>query len=67
VRTHLRVSAEHRFEDYRRIGEAILEGDEQAAETAARRHIRRSMTMLDELPDESFGPDSSRGYSNSDD
>lgn len=57
VRTHLRLSAEQRFEDYRRIGEAVLDGDEQAAETAARRHIRRSMTMLEELPDESFGPD----------
>jgi hypothetical protein len=28
VRTHLRVSAEQRFKDYRRIGEAVLEGDE---------------------------------------
>jgi DNA-binding FadR family transcriptional regulator len=50
VRTHLRVSAEQRLEDYRGIGEAVLDGDEQAAETAARRHIRRSTTMLDELP-----------------
>jgi DNA-binding GntR family transcriptional regulator len=63
VRTHLRVSAEQCFEDYRRIGEAVLEGDEQAAETAARRHIRRSMMRLDELPDESFDPDSSPEYS----
>jgi hypothetical protein len=28
VRTHLRVAAEQRFEDYRRIGEALLEGDD---------------------------------------
>lgn len=62
VRTHLRAAAEQRFEDYRRIGEAILEGDEQAAESAARRHIRRSITMLDKLPDEIFGPDAA-GYS----
>jgi DNA-binding GntR family transcriptional regulator len=63
IRTHLRVSAEQRFEDYRRIGEAILRGDQQTAESAARRHIRRSMTMLDQLPDETFGPDSPE-YSN---
>ncbi len=58
VRTHLRMPVELRFEDYRRIGQAILEGDEQAAEAAARRHVRRSMAKLDELPDETFGPDS---------
>ncbi|MGY8632031.1 GntR family transcriptional regulator [Bradyrhizobium sp. 14AA] len=58
VRTHLSMPPELRFEDYRRIGQAILEGDEQAAEAAARRHVRRSMAKLDELPDDTFGPDS---------
>jgi hypothetical protein len=38
--------------------QASLDGDEQAAEAAVRRHIRRSMAKLDELPDETFGPDS---------
>ena len=46
-----------RFDDYRRMGEAILGGDAQAAETAARKHIRRSTAMLDELPNDAFEPD----------
>ncbi|QQN65447.1 GntR family transcriptional regulator [Bradyrhizobium diazoefficiens] len=61
VRTQLRISSEQRFDDYRRIGEAILEGDEKAAEAAARKHIRRSTAMLDELPNDAF--DSNEGHS----
>ena len=62
VRTHLSMPPELRFGDYRRIGQAIFDGDEQTAEAAARRHVRRSMARLDELPDKTFGPDSSDRY-----
>lgn len=37
VRAGLRLACEHRFTDYRRTGEAILNDDEQGAESAARR------------------------------
>lgn len=64
VRTHLRLPTDQRFADYRRIGEAILAGDEHAAETAGRQHIRRSLALLDQLPDEAFEPEDDSGHSN---
>lgn len=39
-----------RFEDYSRIGEAVLAGDMRRAELAARRHVRATSEVLDRVP-----------------
>jgi DNA-binding GntR family transcriptional regulator len=39
-----------RFDDYNRIGEAVLAGDARRAELAARRHVRAMMDILDKVP-----------------
>lgn len=39
-----------RFDDYRRIGQAILDGDDDAAEAATRRHLRSATAVFRELP-----------------
>ncbi len=38
-----------RFDDYSRIGEAVLAGDTRRAEAAARRHVRLIGSVLDEM------------------
>ncbi len=43
-----------RFEDYRQITDAVLDGDAVAAERAARAHIRRTLRTMDELPDAAY-------------
>lgn len=40
-----------RFEDYSRVGEAVLAGDARRAELAARRHVRTYATVLNRLAD----------------
>lgn len=57
IRTHLRRPAQERFADYGAITEAILSGDEEGAEAAARRHIRHAINALDETPDSVFASD----------
>jgi DNA-binding GntR family transcriptional regulator len=39
-----------RFDDYNRIGDAVLAGDARRAELAARRHVRAMMDILDRVP-----------------
>lgn len=39
-----------RFEDYARIGDAVLAGDARRAELAARRHVRALGEVLDSVP-----------------
>ncbi len=39
-----------RFEDYSRIGDAVLAGDARRAELAARRHVRAMSEVLDTVP-----------------
>lgn len=39
-----------RFEDYGRIGEAVLAGDPRRAELAARRHVRATGEVLERVP-----------------
>jgi DNA-binding GntR family transcriptional regulator len=39
-----------RFDDYSRIGDAVLVGDARRAELAARRHVRAMMDILDKVP-----------------
>jgi DNA-binding GntR family transcriptional regulator len=53
---YAQVEAE-RFDDYRRIGEAVLSGDAQAAERACRAHVRRIAKGLEHLPETAFAPD----------
>ena len=54
VRVQLRALHEslvtERFEDYSRIGEAVLAGDTRRAEAAARRHVRATSEVLDRVP-----------------
>jgi len=54
VRPLLRQPHEERFEDYRRIAEAVLSGDGAAAEAAGRAHIRNITVMMANVPDEAF-------------
>lgn len=56
IRTYLRTPAQERFSDYREMAEAILSGDAEAAEAAGRRHLRRSLDVLDDAPDSIFAP-----------
>lgn len=56
IRTYLRTPAHERFSDYREMAEAILAGNAEAAEAAGRRHIRRSLDVLDDAPDSIFAP-----------
>lgn len=60
IRTHLRPSAQERFADYRAMAEAILAGDGEHAEAAARRHMRHVLTALDSAPDTIFAPATAR-------
>ena len=39
-----------RFEDYARIGDAVLAGDARRAELAARRHVRAMSEVLNSVP-----------------
>lgn len=39
-----------RFDDYSRIGDAVLAGDARRAELAARRHVRAMIDILDKVP-----------------
>ncbi|BCH26671.1 GntR family transcriptional regulator [Mesorhizobium sp. L-8-10] len=57
VRAQLRLPPEQRFADYRAIAEAVLAGDAQRAEEAARGYIRRTAETLALLPDSAFAPD----------
>ena len=43
-----------RFEEYRRIGEAILKGDSPQAEKAMREHVSVSIRAFKKLPSEAF-------------
>ena len=40
-----------RFDDYRRVGEAVLEGMARRAELAARHHVRKTSALLNTLPE----------------
>lgn len=56
VRIQLRhAMAENvRFRDYRMIGEAILNGDAELAEFAARRHLQHALQEFDTIPESAF-------------
>ncbi|WP_372890773.1 GntR family transcriptional regulator [Rhodosalinus sp.] len=49
VRNRLVIDPERRAEAYRRIGAAVLGGDEDGAEAAARAHVRSLIERLDEV------------------
>lgn len=49
VRNRLVIDPERRAEAYRRIGAAVLAGDEESAERAARAHVRSLIERLDEV------------------
>jgi DNA-binding GntR family transcriptional regulator len=55
VRVQLQAMQENlsvdRFEDYCRVGEAVLAGDTRRAELAARRHVRNTGAVLDQIAD----------------
>ena len=55
VRVQLRALQDNlatdRFDDYRRVGEAVLAGDMRRAELAARRHVRATSEVLNQLAD----------------
>lgn len=55
VRVQLRALHDNlvtdRFDDYRRVGEAVLAGDMRRAELAARRHVRATSEVLNHLAD----------------
>ncbi|MCO5163688.1 MAG: GntR family transcriptional regulator [Mesorhizobium sp.] len=57
VRTNLKLPQKQRFNDYRKIAKAILAGDGDAAEKAARDHVRRIAAGLTEVSDRSFAPE----------
>lgn len=57
IRSHLRLSHEARFTDYRHIAEAIMSRDKRGAENAARAHIRRTAETLSDAPDDTFAPE----------
>lgn len=40
-----------RFDDYRRVGDAVLAGDMRRAELAARRHVRATSEVLNQVTD----------------
>jgi len=68
IRTHLRRPAQERFADYRDMAEAILEGKEDLAEAAAKRHLRNVMKAMDDVPDSVFSPDvAARPYEDEED
>ena len=46
VRREYSLSPETRFEDYRRMVEAVLSGDPEAAERAARVHMARTIELV---------------------
>ena len=48
---------EQRLEDYRRITDAVLEGDPQRAEAETRRHVQNVCDRILRLPDEAFAPE----------
>lgn len=54
LRVQLRALQEgmvtERFEDYAQIGEAVLAGEPRRAELAARRHVRATARVLDQVP-----------------
>lgn len=43
-----------RFEDYRRMGDAILQGEASRAESAGRRHVQKFAAVIASLPDHRF-------------
>ena len=43
------------FEEYRRIGRAVLAGDAKRAERESQTHVRRIANNLEHLPDDAFG------------
>ena len=43
------------FEEYRRIGKAVLSGDANRAEREGQLHVRRIADNLERLPDDAFG------------
>jgi DNA-binding GntR family transcriptional regulator len=48
------ASSRHFFDEYEAIAAAVLAGDVRRAESAMRRHLRRTRTRLDRLPDSMF-------------
>ena len=54
MKSHEVESQMIRFDDYRRMGEAILKGDAARAESAARRHVQKFAAVIASLPDHRF-------------
>lgn len=46
VRSRFALPPQERFSDYRRLGEAVLNGQGDAAENAAREHIRKTAQLM---------------------
>jgi DNA-binding GntR family transcriptional regulator len=55
VRVHLQALQDNlmteRFDDYSRIGQAVLAGEARRAELAARLHVRNTGALLDQIAD----------------
>jgi DNA-binding GntR family transcriptional regulator len=54
LRPLLRQSQEQRFKDYHRLADAILSGDQDAAEAAGRAHIRNIRAVMADAPSGTF-------------
>lgn len=46
VRSRFPLPPEERFADYRKLGDAVLAGQQEAAEAAARSHIRKTAELM---------------------
>lgn len=56
-RRHGGATERRRIEEYARIAEAVDAADPDAAERAMRAHVRRTATLIQELPGDAFAPD----------
>jgi DNA-binding GntR family transcriptional regulator len=53
-RAYVSDAETERFDDYRQMAEAVLNGNGRQAEVAARRHVRRLASAIATLPDTAF-------------
>lgn len=51
------VNEKDRLKDYRRVTEAVMAGDPEAAEAALRQHMRNVGARIQRLPDNAFAPE----------
>jgi DNA-binding GntR family transcriptional regulator len=55
-RTYPTPTEQVRFKDYQQIYDAIMLGDEAAAERVTRQHIKRTAVAINQLPEDAFAP-----------